>query len=151
MNLVEKLKGEVERYQNKPFLKAAMAICALTALADGRLRLGERARMKAVRETMERLRVYDPQKGLAILHEYLEDLKREHGEAATILKNKIGRYAGDHKSARTLLRIAFLVLTAGGPMSPAARQSFDDICDYLAVNAADIWEKLSASSTRPTS
>ena len=32
--LLDKLGGEVNRYQDKEFLKATMAVCALTALAD---------------------------------------------------------------------------------------------------------------------
>ena len=33
-SLFAKLTGEVLRYQNKAFLKAAMAVCALSVLSD---------------------------------------------------------------------------------------------------------------------
>ena len=41
-NLFEKLVVEVRRYQNKEFLKAAMAVCALSAYADDEVSFAER-------------------------------------------------------------------------------------------------------------
>src|SRR5471030_1951322 len=131
MTVLEKLKTEVERYQNKGFLKAAMAACALTALADGQFSLSGRYRIDAIIETMERLRIYDPHKAIAILDDFLDDLRSDRQRAAAVLEQKIGRYAADYKSARTLLRIAYLVLTADGAMSPAKTSAFNEICVSL--------------------
>src|SRR4030088_966866 len=100
MSLLEKLKSEVERYQNKGFLKAAMAVCALTALADGRVSLSGRYRIDALIETMEPPRISDPHKAIAILDDFLEDLRSDRESAAPVLEQKIARYAADYKSAR---------------------------------------------------
>ena len=91
MSLLDKLKSEVERYQNKGFLKAAMAVCALTALADGRVSLSGRYRIDAIIETMERLRIYDPHKAVAILDDFFDDLRSDRERAASVLEQKIGR------------------------------------------------------------
>src|SRR5439155_715397 len=74
MTLIDKLKGEVERYQDKAFLKAAMAICALNAVSAGDESLKERSRLDALTETLRGLHVYDPHKAIAILHEFIADL-----------------------------------------------------------------------------
>jgi tellurite resistance protein TerB len=142
MSLMEKLKTEVERYQNKGFLKAAMAVCALTALADGRVSLSGRYRIDALIETMESLRIYDPHKAIAIFDDFLDDLKGDHDRAAAVLEQKIGRYARDYKSARTLLRIAYLVLTADGAISQQRMLVFNEICLSLSVDPKEIWEKM---------
>jgi tellurite resistance protein TerB len=142
MNLIEKLKTEVERYQNKGFLKAAMAVCALTALSEGKVSLSGRYRIDAIIETMERLRIYDPHKAVEILDDFLADLRSDHDRAAAVLEQKIGRYAGDYKSARTLLRIAYLVITADGAIPPGRMQSFNEISVSLGVEPAEIWQKL---------
>jgi tellurite resistance protein TerB len=147
MSLVEKLKGEVERYQNKGFLKAAMAVCALSALADGRVSLSGRYRIDAIIETMERLRIYDPRKAIAILDEFLDDLRSDHEGAAAVLEQKIGRYADDYKSARTLLRIAYLVLSADGAISTAKTTAFNEICRSLGVDPKEIWDKLAGAGS----
>ncbi len=41
-SLLGKLVTEVRRYRNKDFLKAAMAVCALSANADDEVSLSER-------------------------------------------------------------------------------------------------------------
>ncbi len=41
-SLLEKLATEIQRYQNKDFLKAAMAVCALSANADNEVNLVHR-------------------------------------------------------------------------------------------------------------
>jgi tellurite resistance protein TerB len=146
MSVLEKLKTEVERYQNKGFLKAAMAVCALTALADGHVSLSGRYRIDAIIETMERLRIYDPHKAIEILDDFLDDLREDHDKTAAILEQKIARYAADYKSARTLLRIAFLVLSADGAISPAKTAAFNEICTSLAVEPQEIWAKLADSA-----
>jgi tellurite resistance protein TerB len=146
MTLLDKLKTEVERYQNKGFLKAAMAVCALTALADGRVSLSGRYRIDAIIETMERLRIYDPHKAVAILDEFVDELKTNREGAASVLERKIGRYAADYKSARTLLRIAYLVLTADGAISSAKMTAFDAISVSLGVEPREIWQKLAGAA-----
>lgn len=147
MSLLEKLKTEVERYQNKGFLKAAMAVCALTALADGRVSLSGRYRIDAIIETMERLRIYDPHKAIAILDDFVDDLKADREHAASVLERKISRYAVDYKSARTLLRIAYLVLTADGAISPVKMSAFSKICISLGVEPKEIWKKLANAAS----
>jgi tellurite resistance protein TerB len=147
MSLLEKLKTEVERYQNKGFLKAAMAVCALTALADGTVSLSGRYRIDAIIATMDRVRIYDPHKAIAILDDFLDDLKTDREHAAAVLERKIARYAADYKSARTLLRIAYLVLTADGAISPAKTASFNEICVSLGVAPKEIWEKMADAAS----
>ena len=147
MSLLEKLKDEVERYQNKGFLKAAMAVCALTAMADGRVSLSGRYRIDAIIETMEGLRIYDPRKAIAILDDFLDDLRSDRERAASVLEHKIERYAADYKSARTLLRIAYLVLTADGAISSAQTSAFNEICGSLGVAPKEIWEKLAGAAS----
>jgi tellurite resistance protein TerB len=142
MILIEKLKTEVERYQNKNFLKAAMAVCALTALSEGKVSLSGRYRIDAIVETMERLRIYDPHKAVEILDDFLADLRSDHDRAAIVLEQKVARYAGDYKSARTLLRIAYLVITADGAIPPGRMQSFNEISLSLGVEPTEIWRKL---------
>ncbi len=59
-----------------------------------------------------------------------------------MLEQKVARYAGDYKSARTLLRIAYLVITADGAIPPGRMQSFNEISLSLGVEPTEIWRKL---------
>ncbi len=145
MSLIEKLKSEIEQRNNKPFLKAAMAVCALVANADGTVTFAERYRVDRVLETVRELRIYDPHKAVDLLDEFLDDLRRDREQVDRILRAKIARFAADHKSARTLLRIAYFILTADEGISAAERTAFDRICQSLNVDPRDVFDKMAAA------
>ena len=143
VNFLDKLRSDTARYWDKPYLKAAMAVCALTALADGDVSLSERYRVDDILGAMERLRVHNPHKAAEILNRYIEDLRLEPGRAEEVLRGKILRWAGDYRSARTLLRIAYLVIVADDVIADSEREEFDRICAALDVDPKEIWEKMS--------
>ncbi len=142
MTIFEKLRSETARYWDKPFLKAAMAVCALTILADGEVSLSERYRVDAILDAMDRLRVHNPRKAVEIMDGYIEALRNEPQRTEDILQGKISRGAGDYKTARTLLRIAYLVISANDDVQDAERAAFDKICATLAVDPDEIWSKM---------
>jgi len=146
MNIIEKLQHDTARYWDKPFLKAAMAVCALASNADGTVSLSERYRVDGILNAVERLRVHDPHKAVDIMNDYLEQLRVDPEHWETVLRNKIARYAEDYKAARTLLRIAYLVISADDAVSPAEREEFDRICASLTVEKDRIWGEFSAAA-----
>ncbi len=146
MNIIGKLRTDTARYWDKPFLKAAMAVCALTTHADGEVSLSERYRVDAILDAMDRLRVHNPHKAVDIMNDYIEGLRTEPERTVEVLQGKISRYAGDYKSARTLLRIAYLVISADEEVIKSEREAFDKICVTLNVSPDEIWEKMSESS-----
>lgn len=152
MSILEKLKAEVERFQNKPFLKAAMAVCALCAQADGKVSLSERYRVDALLGALEDLRIYDPRKAIELLNDYLYSLTTDHERAVGVLRGKIGRYAGNAKAARTLLRIAYLVVTADGEIAPAEQRVFDSLTALLSADPKAVLTPLldEMAAARPT-
>jgi tellurite resistance protein TerB len=145
VNILEKLRTETARHWDKRFLKAAMAVSALTILADGEVSLSERYRIDAILQAMDRLRVHNPHKAVDIMNDYIEALRSEPGKAQDVLQKKILPYAGDFKSARTLLRIAYLVISADDDVTESERVAFDQICLTLGIDPAEIWAKMSAS------
>lgn len=142
MKLIDKLKSEIAQRNNKPFLKAAMAVCALTASADGTISLEERYRIDAVLARVRELKIYDPHKAIDILNTFVDGLAEDPDGARRVLMAKIARYAGDYKSARTLLRIAFLVMSVDEEITASERMAFDAICRALSVDPAEIFEKM---------
>lgn len=142
MNFFDKLKSDTAHYWDKPFLKASMAVCAMTTLADGEMSLSERYRVDAILGAMDRLQVHNPEKAVEILDDYVNALRTERETAKNVLEGKIARFSDDYKSARTLLRIAYLVVTADGEVAETERAVFDQICETLAVEPSEIWEKM---------
>lgn len=146
MSFFDKLKSDTARYWDKPFLKASMAVCAMTTLADGEMSLSERYRVDAILGAMDRLQVHNPEKAVEILDDYINALRTERESAGKVLEGKIARFSSDYKSARTLLRIAYLVVTADGDVAETERTVFDKICKTLNVAPAEIWEKMAEAA-----
>lgn len=146
MNFFDKLKSDTARYWDKPFLKASMAVCAMTTLADGEMSLSERYRVDAILGAMDRLQVHNPEKAVEILDDYINALRTERESAGKVLEGKIARFSDDYKSARTLLRIAYLVVTADGEVVETERTVFDQICTTLNVAPGEIWKKMAEAA-----
>lgn len=138
-SLLDKLVTEVRRYQNKDFLKAAMAVCALAANADDEVNLAERYSIDRALETEPALRLFDPAKAIRILDDYIFALREEGDAAKAVLDNKVSRFAGDHKRSRTLMRVAYLIIAADQEIHAAERAEFDRLCALLDLDPAEIW------------
>ena len=139
--LREKLASEVERYQNKDFLKAAMAAFVLTAHADGSMGSVERYKIDETLKTEPGLREFDFQKATEILESYAKALVDEGDAAKSILYNKVRRMAGNHKQARTLMRVCYLIVTADGRIAETEMQAFRQLCGLLRLEPTEVWRK----------
>ena len=123
-SLLDKLVTEVRRYQDKDFLKAAMAVCALAANADNEVNLSERYSIDRAIETEPALNLFDATKAVRILDDYIFALREEGDAAKAVLDNKVRRFAGTHKRSRTLMRVAYLIIAADQEIvAPNARSS----------------------------
>lgn len=146
MEIVEKLRTEIIRYQSKPFLKAAMAVCALATLADDDYSLSERGQVDNVLRTMGDLHFHDPNKAAEIFEYFIHDLRTDHDTAVKVLAGKVARHAGNYKEARTLLRIAGMIINADGKVTSEEQAVFGELCDVLGVDPDEVWDKLAAAA-----
>lgn len=143
MTLMQKLKLEVERFRHKDFLKGMLAVCALTALADGRYNILEKYKIESILAESDVLSIYDPHKAVDILEDYVEAIRGDdRAKVRRVLDGKIRRLAGRQKQGRTLLRAAYLVIAADGVINDAERVEFDRICDLLALDREGFWASL---------
>ncbi len=138
-SLLDKLVTEVRRYQNKDFLKAAMAVCALAANADDEVNLAERYSIDRALETEPALNLFDAAKAVRILDDYIFALREEGDAAKAVLDNKVRRFAGTHKRARTLMRVAYLIIAADQEIVAAERAEFDRLCALLGLDHTQVW------------
>lgn len=141
-SLLEKLVTEVRRYQNKDFLKAAMAVCALSANADDEVNLSERYSIDRAIADEPALRLFDARKAIDILNDYVFALRREEERAKQVLYNKVRRMAGDHKRSRTLMRVAYLVITADQHIGDEEKWEFARLCALLDLEPGQVWKEL---------
>ena len=137
MAFLATLRTEVQRRQNRHFLEAAMAVCALSALSGARVSLAERYQVDTLIATLDRLSIYDPHEAVGILDEFIFQV-RDDPAAARHLITKIRRYAKDKLAALALLRMAYLVMTADGAIGAKEQAMFGELCAVLNADSAAV-------------
>ena len=145
-SLLKKLVSEVHRYHNKDFLKAAMAVCALSVYADDEVSLVERYSIDYAIAKEPSLRAFDKEKAVRILDDYIFDLRQEGVAAKKILYNKVKRIAGDYKKSRTLMRVAYLIINSDREIRDAEMEEFMRLGKLLNLEPCQIWAHLSANN-----
>ncbi len=101
----------------------------------------ERCQIDETLKTEPGLREFDFQKATQILESYAKALVDEGDAAKNVLYNKIRRMAGNHKQARTLMRVCYLIVTADGGIEEAEMQAFRQLCGLLNLEPAEVWKK----------
>ena len=140
--LMDKLVGEVRHYRNKEFLKAVMAVCALAALADDEFKLSERYRIFQVFASNEALKALDFNKAVDILDDYIYALRRDGKSARSVLYAKVARMADQPKRARTMMRVAYLIIVADDEVADSEVAEFDRLCVQLKLKPEQVWRDM---------
>ena len=140
--LLEKLVVEARHWRNKELLKAVMAVFALAGLANGALPVAARQGLFQAFARIPALRELDLHKALAVLRDYAEAFRADPAGATAVMEDKLRRLAGNHKRARTILRLAHLILAAKGALSEPEQTEFRRLCALLDVEPEQVWEEL---------
>ncbi len=141
-SILDKLLVEVRHFSNRDFLKAAMAVCALVAAADDEVTPSEHRRIEQALKTDPALQVLETEKAIETLYGYIYALRSGQPSAAEILSNKVSRMAGNRKRARTLMRVAYLVMIADGIIRDKERAEFRRLCYLLDLDPQEVWRDL---------
>jgi tellurite resistance protein len=129
--MFERLRQELARHRQRPFLEAAMAACALIASADDEVSFSERTRMDAVLESLAQLRIFDPHEAVDLFNVRVEALQadREAGQAAAF--EAIRRGANAEGAPELLVRICVAISLADGKFVANERAMLGLICASL--------------------
>ena len=130
--------ADVRHFHNRDFLKAAMAVCALAAVADDEVKPSELSQINAVLSDEPALHDLDSKKAIDTLSGYIHALQTDKASAAQVLYKKVRRIRGTHKRARTLMRVAYLVIAADGEVDHRERAVLWRICDMLNLDPREI-------------
>jgi tellurite resistance protein len=132
--LVDSYREQIERHRNRPFLRAAMASCALATMSNGVVSLRERVRVDQVLATLDALQVFDPHEGVELFNEFIEAFRasEEDGRrlALTAIEDEAAQEPG---KAELLIRISVAVCAGKEGVSEEFRQQIAALCDRLGV------------------
>lgn len=130
-------RKEVERHHNLPFLKAVMAACALVAIADGKVTLGQRARVDQILETLDALKVFDPHEGVELFNGFIDAILEEPEAGRDAALKAILAVAKDPATAKLLIRICCAVSDANTDTRLADQIEIVMLCSRLGVEPND--------------
>ena len=106
LNLVrETVEGIRRRSRHKSFVDAAMAACAMVALADDEQRLSELITRDRVLVRIDELRSIDHQQAVALYDNYAEAIRRDPGRGREQALAAIGAFANDLEGADLLVYV----------------------------------------------
>lgn len=134
VNLAKLYREQMERHRNRPFLRAAMAGCALVSMASGTVTLRERVRVDQVLETLDALQVYDPHEGVELFNEFVEALERSAEEGRRRALAAIdAEVAQEPEKAGLLIRICLAVSEVEDGVPTREWERIAALCDHLGV------------------
>ena len=133
-NLSKLYREQMERHRNRPFLRAAMAGCALVSMASGAVTLRERVRVDQVLETLDALQVYDPHEGVELFNEFVEALAASEEEGRRLVLESIdAEVAQEPEKAGLLIRICLAVSEVEEDVPVREQEQIAALCDHLGV------------------
>ena len=124
-----------EQRQNRPFLKAAMAACAMVSISKGQVDFCDRIRLDQILSTLDRLNIFDPHEGVEIFNYFSEEIrsspKEGHKEALAAVKE----VATDKKTAELIVRLCLAISLSDGKTSMVEQIEIVSFCSSLGVDA----------------
>lgn len=128
---------QLGRHRNRAFLRAAMAACALVAMASGRVSLRDRVHVDRVLETLDALKVFDPHEGVDLFNEYVARLEADAiaGRRA-VLDLVAEEVAQEREKAELLARICLAASPPEDDIGAAERQTLAELCRCIGLSPA---------------
>ena len=125
-----------KKQQNRPFLKAAMAACAMVSMSEGEVHFCDRIRLDQILSTLERLKIFDPHEGVEIFNDYTRKIratpKEGHAEAVAAVK----QVATDKTTAELIVRLCLAISLSDGKTSMVEQIEIVSLCSLLGVDAS---------------
>lgn len=130
------ITDEVKRHQNKKFLEAVMAGCAMTAFADGEIKAEEKAKMSGFIQRNETLKVFEMKDAIEIFEKHVKALEFDTiiGQAEAL--KSIGQTRGNTEESKLLIRVCLAVAAADAAPNEKEKDVIRIICKELGLEPA---------------
>lgn len=130
-------KVQVEKYQNKDFAKASMAMCALIAAADGTISADERSKMIGFISSSDVLSTFPPSELQEHFEFYASKLEKdfEFGKLESIAT--IGKLKSKPEAARAVIQVGIIIGGADGSFDDHERRAVREACNAVNIPPAD--------------
>lgn len=129
---------ELQRFQNRHFLEAAMAASALLAMADDEIRLSENLALDYALENVAELKIYDVHQAINLFHDYVKAIREDKRKGKEKVFKAITKFAGDEHTASLLIRVCILIAKSDGEFSEQEKEVTCEFCHALNIETSKI-------------
>jgi tellurite resistance protein TerB len=123
------------RLQNMALMEAVIAVCVLAADADDDVQVCEMSSISAAIATDPALGNVDMDKAEALLADSLRILEGDKAAAKRKLSDKIMQFFGDQNRSRSLIRVAYRIISSDHSIEEEEMNEFRRLCFMLDLDA----------------
>lgn len=133
-NAQKELQAQVARFQNREFLEATVAGCALVAAADGNISSDEKQKMMGFMELSPELKVFHANDVVTAFKRNADLLSFDFQIGKMDALKTIGKLAHNTDAARVMVRVCCLIGAADGNFDDDEKRAVVEICNTLQID-----------------
>ena len=135
--LKNRLSEQRSRRNNRTFLEATMAACALIAMADKKVSFSESSKIDQILESLDQLRVYDVHDEINLFNQHVDAMEADLDGGRAEAMKAVEVLVGDPKAGRVIVKICLAIAGADGAFTPDERWQIENICQKLDVDLSE--------------
>ena len=136
--LKNRLSERRSRRNNRTFLEATMAACALVAMADKKVTFSESSKIDQILESLDQLRDYDVHDVINLFNQHIDAMEADLDGGRAEAMKAVEVLVGDPKAGRVIVNICLAIAGADGAFTPDERWQIENICQKLDVDLSEI-------------
>ena len=133
-NLKRFFQDRSQKEQNRPFLEAAMAACAMVSASEGLVSFADRIRVDQIMETLAQLKVFDPHEGVELFNHYTGHILASSQEGREAALKTIKIVTSDPETAELLIDLCLAVSLSDGVTSLIEHIEIVSLCGLIGVD-----------------
>jgi len=137
-NLKSFFQTRTVKEQNRPFLEAAMAACAMVSASEGEVSFADRIRVDQIMETLTQLKVFNPQEGVDLFNHYTGLILASPKKGREAALATIRSVTSDIETAELLIDLCLAVSLSDGVTSLVEHIEIVSLCGLIGVDPEKI-------------
>jgi len=125
------IKNSFKRFMNKNFMEAAVAGCALVAVADGKIDASEKQKMVGLMQRLDELKVFPVNEIVSTFSKFTDILSFDEFIGKEQLFKIVRKIKGNEEESKMLIRICCAIGAADGNFDDDEKAIVRKICEEL--------------------
>ena len=133
-NLKLFFQSRAKKEQNRPFLEAAMAACAMVSASEGQVSFADRIRVDQIMDTLTQMKVFSPQEGVDLFNHYTAMILASPKAGRESALSTIRAVTSDLETAELLIDLCLAISLSDGVTSLVEHIEIVSLCGLIGVD-----------------